>query len=53
MKVNVNQAGGAGQEELERMQSSEYCLPQMKKPLKLLNEGKKKIKKRKYCLLLS
>lgn len=42
MKVNVNQAGGAGQEELERMQSSEYCLFQMKKPFKLLNEGKKK-----------
>jgi len=25
MEVNVNQAGG-GQEELERMQSSEYCV---------------------------
>lgn len=42
MKVNVSQAGGAGQEELESMQSSEYCLTRMQKPFKLLNEGGKK-----------
>lgn len=39
-KVNVNQAGGSGHEDLERMQMSEYCLFQMQKPIKLLNEGK-------------
>lgn len=52
VKVNVNRAGGAGQE-LERMQTSEHCLFQKQKPFKLLNEGKKIILKSKHCLLLS
>lgn len=45
MKVNVNQARGAGQEELERMQSYEYCLLQMKKPFKLSNGRKERFLK--------